>query len=287
MPRLGSLNHHAPKRFVIPKRYAATKPPTPPPGISIVTPSLDSARSIERTVRSVLDQSYPNLEYIVQDGGSTDGTVDIIKRYSDRLHHWESSPDAGQAAAINAGFRHATGEILAYLNADDVLLPGSLAYIARHFARHPQTDVVYGHRILLNENDLEIGRWVLPRHDDEVVRWVDFIPQETMFWRTRIWQRAGPLDESLLFALDWDLILRFHGARARFVRLPRFLGALRVHGDQKLQSLTDVGAAEADGIRRRIHGRHVTQAEMLSNVWPYLVKHVVLHRLYRLKLLRY
>jgi glycosyltransferase involved in cell wall biosynthesis len=255
--------------------------------MSIVTPSLNQGWSLERTIRSVLDQEYPRLEYIVQDGGSTDDSVEILQRYSSRLHHWESARDPGQGAAINAGFKRATGEIMAYLNADDVLLPGSLTRVARHFARHPETDVVYGHRVLLDRDDNEIGRWLLPRHDDEVIRWVDFVPQETLFWRRRVWDAVGGVDDSLTFAIDWDLILRFQEAGARFVRLPRFLGALRVHDEQKLDTLRGAGAQEAEEIRRRVHGRAVTQAETLSNVWMYLVKHIAIHRLYRMGLLRY
>lgn len=286
-PRLGVLRHHPPRPLQVPARYVRRRLPANPPAISIVTPSLNQGKFLERTIRSVLDQQYPGLEYIVQDGGSTDGSVEVAERFASRMHHWESKPDAGQAAAINAGFKHAGGDIFAYLNADDILLPGSLATVAEHFARHPETEVVYGHRVLLDSDDNEVGRWLLPRHDDDVVGWVDFVPQETLFWRRRMWDAVGGVDESLSFAIDWDLILRFREAGAKFVRLPRFLGALRVHDDQKLDKMRDEGAREAEAIRRRVHGRAVTQAETLSNVWVYLVKHIVVDRLYRMRLLRY
>src|SRR5262249_23541680 len=143
-------------------------------------------------------------------------------------------PDEGQTQAINLGFQHTSGEIMAYLNSDDLLLPGSLAYVAGYMAAHPEVDVVYGHRILIDECDDEVARWVLPRHDDRVLTWANFVPQETLFWRRRIWERVGgTLDASFQFAMDWDLILRFREAGARFVRLPRFLGAFRVHARQK------------------------------------------------------
>ena len=124
--------------------------------------------------------------------------------------------------------------IVAFLNSDDLPLPGSLAYVAECFQSHPEVDLVYGHRVLLGEGSREIGRWVLPPHDDRAIAFADFIPQETMFWRRRAWERVGSrIDESFRFAMDWDLILRFREAGLTFRRLPRFLGAFRVWQDQK------------------------------------------------------
>ena len=119
---------------------------------------------------SMFDQSYPNLEYYVQDGGSSDGTIEIIKRYADRLTGWDSRPDNGQSQAINLGFAKTSGEIMAWLNSDDILLPGALSCVAEYFRLHPEVDVIYGYRVLIDEDDQEIGRWILPAHDDEVLR---------------------------------------------------------------------------------------------------------------------
>ena len=160
--------------------------------ISIVTPSFNQGHVLEATLRSVLDQGYSALQYVVQDGGSTDASVAILERYSARLFAWESARDGGQSAAINRGLRRTTGDIMAYLNSDDILLPGSLAYVADFFARHPDVDVVYGHRVLIDDTGAEVGRWVLPPHDDRVIAFADFIPQETMFWRRRAWTRRLP-----------------------------------------------------------------------------------------------
>ena len=102
---------------------------------------------------SVLDQEYPKLEYVVQDGGSTDGTAELLERYQSRLTWAESTPDAGQGNAINLGFKHTNGEIMAYLNSDDLVLPGSLAYVAHFFAQNPEVDVVYGHRVVIDDED--------------------------------------------------------------------------------------------------------------------------------------
>jgi hypothetical protein len=178
---------------------------------------------------------------------------------------------------------------MSYLNSDDLLLPGALVFVARFLVRNPQVDVVYGHRVLIDEAGQEIGRQVIPRHDDRVLSWADFVPQETLFWRRGAWEAAGArFDESFRYAIDWDLLVRLSEAGARMVRLPRFLGAFRVHGEQKtaVQGPT-AGIEEMHRIRERLHGRPVSQKEALRRVRPYLIRHVVLDRAYRSGLLRY
>ncbi len=287
-PRLGWLIQHDPRPMKIPACYALTQAPTSLPRISIVTPSFNQADLLDRTIRSVLEQGYPNLEYIVQDGGSSDRTVEVLGRFDGRLHHWESAPDNGQADAINRGFAHTTGEIMAYLNSDDLFLPGALNYVAQYFQEHPEVHVVYGHRILIDENDQEIGRWVLPSHDDNVLSWADYVPQETLFWRRRIWEKTkGCIDESFQFAMDWDLLLRFRQAGAAFVRLPRFLGAFRVHPKQKTAAISDIGMREMKRLRKRTLGYAPDDAEVHINIAPYLFRHLICHYLYRTRLVSY
>jgi glycosyltransferase involved in cell wall biosynthesis len=288
-PALGTLWQHAPRPLRIPEQYRRTLPPLEPPLIALVTPSLNQGPFLERSLRSILDQHYPRLHYVVQDGGSSDGTQTILERYRGSLHHYESAPDAGQADALNRGFRSATGDLLGYLNADDLLLPGSLSFVARYFTAHPDVDVVYGHRIVIDEADQEIGRWVLPPHDNEVLLWRDYVPQETLFWRRDIWERVGAaFEETLQFVLDWELLLRFRAAGARFARLPRFLGAFRVHDRQKTSALFEnVGRREIAWLLRRWHGRSVTEEEVDRRVWPYLRRHLAYQRLFELGLLHY
>jgi len=273
----------------LPRRYRRPLDLTDPPTISIVTPSYNQGRFLERTILSVLDQEYPRLEYVVQDGGSTDETERVIALHADRLHHHEMREDEGQGHAINLGFEHTSGEIMAYLNSDDLLLPGSLHYVARYFQRHPEVDVVYGHRVLLDEDDMEIGRWVMPGHDDEVLSWADFVPQETMFWRRDIWERSGgAMDHQWSLVLDWDLILRFRDAGANFVRLPRFLGAFRIHDVQKTAVLiNETGKDEMARLRARSIGREVTRPEINAGLKRYLRSHDRVRRLYRARLVRY
>ena len=288
-PRLGHLRHHPPRPLVVPARYRAEPAVVGGPAISIVTATLNSERFVERTIRSVLDQEYAPCEYVIQDGGSSDATVRLLERYQERLTSIVTEKDEGQADALNRGFARTTGEIMAYLNGDDLLLPGTLRYVGRFFAAHPDVDVVYGHRVLINENDQEVGRWVLPRHTSAILSWADYVPQETLFWRRRIWERVGArFDDTLHFAMDWELLLRFRDAGARFVRLPRFLGAFRVHESQKtISRMGDLGTLEMQRLRERQHGRPVAPREVRRHVWGYLLRHIAYQKLYRLGVLDY
>jgi glycosyltransferase involved in cell wall biosynthesis len=286
--KLNRLQHYEPKPLRLPPRYGRELAPADPPTISIVTPSYNQGRFIAATVASVLSQDYPALEYVVQDGGSDDETQAALGPWIDRLHHFESAPDQGQAQAINLGFAHTGGEVMAYLNSDDLLLPGTLAYVGRYFAEHPDVDVLYGQRVTIDRFGEEIGRWVLPPHDDEVLSWVDYVPQETLFWRRSVWERIGGIDEGFRFAMDWDMLIRFRDAGARIVRVPRFLGAFRIHDRQKTAAINQThGLPEMEAIRTDVHSREVSQREILEAIRPYLRRHVLLDRLYRMRLLRY
>jgi nucleotide sugar dehydrogenase len=281
-PRIGLLHHYAGRPVLLPQRYFATPLPASPPRVSLVTPSYQQGAFLERTISSVLAQGYPALEYVVRDGGSTDGSCEILERYADKLTTWSSEPDGGQADAINRAFAATSGEIMGWLNSDDILLPGALAYVADYFARHPDVDVLYGNRVLIDSEDREVGLWILPRHDPNVLKLADYIPQETLFWRRRIWDSAGGhVDPSFKYALDWDLLLRFQEAGARMVHVPRFLGAFRVHADQKTVADRTIGLEEMSRLRERVHGRPVDLTEVLQGLRPYFVRHRVIHGLHR------
>lgn len=276
-PRLGKLNQYPPRALRLPKSYQKTITLAETPQVSIVTPSFRQAAFISRTIQSVLNQDYPDLEYFVQDGGSDDGTVEILNSVENSLAGWESKPDSGQSHAINQGFAHTSGDIMAWLNSDDLLLPGAIHTVVQYFNLHPQVDVVYGNRLLIDENDREIGRWVLPGHDNEVLSWVDFIPQETLFWRRRIWDRVGSqVDESFRFAMDWDLLVRMRDLGAKFAHIPRFLGAFRIHEHQKTSAnINEIGHQEMDRIRKRLLGEVPEYKEVRKAIFPYLLKHKV------------
>jgi glycosyltransferase involved in cell wall biosynthesis len=277
-PRIGRLRHYQPKPLRVPHSYLDTRLPEHVPTISIVTPSYGQGRFIERTLYSVISQDYPALEYVVQDGGSTDSTVEILRRYEHALTEWISEEDEGQADAINRGFTRTTGEIMGWLNSDDLLLPGSLAYVARYFVEHPQVDVVYGHRLMIDENDGQIGAWVLPSHDERALMLADYIPQETLFWRRRTWDAAGGrVDQDFAYALDWELLLRFQEIGAKMVRLPRFIGAFRVHDEQQTTVAEALGSTECARLRQRVHGYTPAIEDVLKGLRPYFLRHILIH----------
>jgi carbamoyltransferase len=285
-PRLGVLDQYPPRALTRQlTKLAAKADAVPTQKISIVTPSYQQGAFIERTINSVLNQEYKNLEYFIQDGGSKDNTVEVIQSYEEKIAGWRSEEDNGQSQAINRGFQNASGEIMAWINSDDLLLPDTLAIVADYFNHHPGVDVVYGNRLLIDENDMEIGRWIMPGHDGKVLSWVDYVPQETMFWRRRIWDKVGgQIDESLHFAMDWDLLVRFREAGANFAHIPRFLGAFRVHDRQKTSAaINEVGYQEMDQIRKRLLGRVPSKKEVRKAVTPFLLKHLLIDKIYGLK----
>jgi glycosyltransferase involved in cell wall biosynthesis len=200
---------------------------------SIVTPSFQQARFLEWTLRSVLLQDYPQLEYVVMDGGSTDGSREIIERYASRLAHFESAKDGGQADAVKRGFEHTTGEIMAYLNSDDVLAPGALEFVGRYFAEHPGVDFIYSHRVFISADNTVESYWILPPHCNWAMRRWDYIPQETCFWRRSLYDATGGIDPAVQsFGIDYGLFTKFM-ARGRGHRVNRFLGAFRQHPESK------------------------------------------------------
>lgn len=274
-PAVGVLApHHAPGPSLRPLIAGATPLPALSSGrVSIVTPTFNQARFLSLALDSVAVQAQTGCEHLVVDGGSTDGSPDIVERNASRLAWWVSEPDAGQASALNKGFNRASGDVLGYLNGDDCLLPGCIAEVSRYFSEHPDVDVVYGNRVLIDEEDRLIGRWVMPAHQRGAFAWIDFIPQETMFWRRRVWERiGGRFDESLHYALDWALIGRFAAAGAVVARIPHFLAAFRVHAAQKSASVTGQGAmSETRRVLVAMHNRAPGRVERVLRSIPFLL----------------
>ena len=260
----GKKDQYAPRPVRAEKFPAPKLPPEKLPRIAIVTPSFMQAGFLEETLRSVLDQNYPKLAYAVQDGGSADATLDILKRHADRLSVWTSHPDSGQARAIASGFEKIQGEVMGWVNSDDLFMQGALRFVGEYFATHPEVDVIYGNRIILNEQSQEIARWVLPPHEPRLLPYLDPVPQETLFWRASLWEKVGGIDPAFRFALDWDLVARFQAAGAKIVHLPYFLGCFRVHSQQKLSVRAEnIGAEETAYLRQRDAG-HPVQFEELA-----------------------
>ncbi len=214
------------------------------PRITLVTPCYNQSAFVEQTLRSVLDQQYPALEYIVVDGGSSDGSAEIVQRYSDRLAWWVSEPDGGQSAAINKGFAHSSGEIMGWLNSDDLLLPGALALVGEVFARCPQIAWLTGRNANIDAAghpsgfSLTFGKFrPLIRRGWYHGRGLGFIRQESSFWRRELWDRAGAqVDETRSYSMDFDLWQRF-ARYADLVSVDAVLAAFRVHPAQKTAQL--------------------------------------------------
>lgn len=203
------------------------------PKISVVTPSLNQGEYIEATIESVLKQGYPNLEYIVIDGGSTDGTVDIIERYSEHLAYWVSEPDEGQTDALIKGFDRASGDILCWLCSDDLFESGTLREVAEVFVEHPDWQVVYGDSFWIDAH----SRPLRFKREIPFVRFIwmydhNFLPQPSTFWRRGLYEEVGGLDPRWNLTMDADLWIRF-AERTKLHHVPRAWSRMRYYPEQK------------------------------------------------------
>lgn len=206
--------------------------------ISIITPSFNQVKYIERTIQSILNQNYPNLEYIIMDGGSTDGTLEIIQKYSDRLI-WKSEKDKGQSDAINKGIKMATGDIVAFLNSDDTYEPGALARVADFFEKNPDKQWAYGKCRIIDENDKEIRKPItayknllLKNFSYTKLLTENFISQPATFWRRENHSRIGFFNEDEHYCMDYEFWLRL-GKTSPAGVINSYLADFRYYADSK------------------------------------------------------
>jgi glycosyltransferase involved in cell wall biosynthesis len=208
------------------------------PLVSIVTPSYNQGRFLRRAIDSVLSQDYPRVEYFVLDGASTDESADILRSYSSKDHRfsWLSESDHGQTDAINRGLGQAGGDILAYLNSDDVLLPGAIATAVQHFCTHPDWDLLYGKAYHIDENDRMLGEFPTAPYAFDRLLQSCYICQPAAFWRRRITDRVGLFDDSLHFAMDYEYWMRIDRSGGKLAHVPEFLACARLHAQMKTLS---------------------------------------------------
>jgi glycosyltransferase involved in cell wall biosynthesis len=221
------------------------------PLISMVTCSYQQVRYLESAMRSVLEQDYPHLEYIVIDGGSTDGSAEVIRRYDHALAYWASERDRGQTDALVKGFSRAGGEIHGWLCSDDLLLPGALDAVAEFFHSHPHVMAAYGDALWIDGE----GRFLRAKKEMGFSRFVflhdhNYIPQPSMFWRSSLYAAVGGLDPEYHLAMDADLWERF-SALGPIARMPRYLSCMRYYAEQKTRSRRSEGRVEDRTIRTR------------------------------------
>ncbi len=215
------------------------------PRISIVTASYNQAPYLEETIRSVLLQGYPNLEYLVLDGGSTDGSVDIIRKYAPWLHYWVSEPDHGQVHALAKGFARSSGEILGFLNSDDVYFPGTLETVVRAFASNPAAVAICGNELWINADGQVISEEKTRSTSLRDLLLLNFLPQPAVFFRRSAYERAGGFDLQFQCIFDYELWLRLANCGEIYL-IPQLLAATRWHEAVKRNTMWPVFAGELE-----------------------------------------
>lgn len=234
--------------------------------LTVVTPSYNQGKYIKRTIESVLSQGIDNLEYIVMDGGSTDETVDILKSYGDKII-WKSEKDKGQTDAVNKGIRMATGDIIGWLNSDDIYYPEAFKHVLKVFEENPQVNVVYGNAYHIDEEDGIIEEYYTEDFDYERLKEVCFICQPSLFFRKELVNKYGYLDDTLQYCMDYDYWLRL-GKGETFYRLNEFIAGSRLYDDNKTL-----------GCRRKVHEEMLQMQKKdlgkANKKWIYNLAHVI------------
>ena len=219
--------------------------------ISMVTCSYQQGKFIDATIRSVLDQGYSNLEYLIIDGGSKDESVSVIQRHEAALSYWVSEKDRGQTHALSKGFERATGDILGWLCSDDLLLPGALNRVATFFEQHPEVDFLFGNALWIDAQ----GQYIRPKKEMPWNKFLflydhNYLAQPAAFWRRSLFEKVGGLDESWNLGMDSDLWLRF-AQHARPHYLDEYLACMRDYPEQKTRALKPAGRIEDAKLKNR------------------------------------
>jgi glycosyltransferase involved in cell wall biosynthesis len=241
------------------------------PKVSVITPSYNQAQFLERTILSVLNQNYPNLEYIIIDGGSTDGSIEIIKKYEKYLSYWVSEKDRGQSDAINKGFGMAKGEIFAWLNSDDTYLPGAIKEVVEFFKSYHDVGIVYGMSHFTDETDNVIDNYPTESFDYKRLASFNFISQPSTFFKKNVYYKVGGLDTGLQFAFDYDLWIKM-ADKFKIEYLPDLLATYRLHKESKSIFERNALKRDEEAIRIVLKYYHWVPANRVYGYCYHLIK---------------
>jgi len=224
------------------------------PKISVVTPSFNQAAYLEKCIKSVLAQNYPNLEYIVMDGGSTDGSVDIIKRYEPYITYWQSQPDAGQAAAIGEGFQRSTGTLLSWINSDDFLCKGALFRVAEAYQKNSSAGLFYGNSFWVDQTaNLRKFFLACPMTYRQWLYQSSTVFQGSVFFTENAYKNVGGIDVQLAYAMEYELFLKI-AKNFQTIYVPHFLACFRDQPDSKGNNIRNIGEEEYNHILLELEG---------------------------------
>ena len=244
--------------------------------ITIVTPSFNQARFLDETLRSVLAQRDEIHEYFVIDGGSTDGSADVIRRYEDGIDYWVSEKDAGQADAIHKGFSRATGDVLYWLNSDDVLLPGAIARVRRAFDENPNWDALTAWHVRMDADSRILTMHRIPAENPRLARWgMHHVNQQTCYFKRALYERVGPIDEKLHCVLDTELWSRMFDVNSTWGHIPQYLGAFRQHAAAKGSSWNDAYAREEQWMREKYPQYNADNIKHMLGLLAYKAQQIV------------
>jgi glycosyltransferase involved in cell wall biosynthesis len=246
------------------------------PTISVIIPSFNQGEYIEETLVSVIGQCYPNLEIIVIDGGSTDNTVAVLEKYADHIDYWHSKPDQGQADAINQGMRLSSGDILCWLNSDDMYLPGTLIDVGRRFRNLTQEyHLLYGGSLHISQTDKHLSGYAQAMGAFDPIRltYCDFIAQPSTFWTRKLWEAAAELNSKYHYVLDWEWFIRA-SRLTNFEYVPKLYSLYRFHsshksstgGFQRCQEIIEVVKKYAPQYWQRLYLEIFTNYEQISKL---------------------
>jgi len=220
------------------------------PRITIVTPSYNQAEFFEKTILSILNQNYPNLEYIVIDGGSVDETVELIKKYEKYITYWSVEPESGQAEAVNIGFEKATGDIVGCQNSDDIYLPGAFEMLAKEYKKNSDNDVYFGHTMLIDDSDNIMSIYKSPSFNFFAHLYEGSqVLSQSVFFNKEVFFKVGLLRTDYVFSFDYEYLCRLAHNNAKFKKIDNILGCLRIHEKAKTFKIPEVGKKEHNSIR--------------------------------------